>query len=199
MHRKIVRRLDALKRSFFSRVPRKLPSGLGRYNSVYSMLLKHCLKRGKLRGRLVEVGPFTGEFMNFLCTEPGFNSGGQLDILGLEPTERAVKLMPEAARKRTVCSTVEDFVERNPGQKSKADVVIAANVFNSPRVSKKSIPFVLHAISELTRKGGKVILKTDIKNNIPAPFHIKKEGFEVIDSLEQRTPSEFVLVLQKTT
>ncbi len=180
-------RRGSISRSIPLKVPRKLPVEAGDYQEIYDLFLKHGLRKGKIIGPLVEIGPCTGEFLNFLRTDPFFARNLNFSVCGIEPMSVP---MPIKAMMKTVPGKVEDLAKQYPHAKGRFNFVIAKHVldFESEGVNPKKI---FKAISFITRKGGKVFLQTKSPEQMPSREEIKKEGFRVIDSKAWRFKSEF--------
>jgi len=172
----------------------KLPTIIRGYQSIYSMFLKHAVNKGSVSGKMVEVGPLYGKFMNFLCREPCFERNPNFSVSGIEPLKIAIDAMQEPAKSRTVHSTIEAFAERQ-GVEGSADFIVARDLFSSPSVFKHTKPKIFHAISLLVRKGGKVFLEVGEPGTLPNEREIAAEGFQKIDSISE--PTLHLLVLEK--
>jgi hypothetical protein len=159
-------------------VPLKLPELCGDYQQLYDLFLKHAFRGGELRGNLIEVGPFHGQFINFLHTTSFFVGQPHFSVMALEP---APFNMPTAARTRTIEKTAEQFAE-NPKNAGMASFVIAKNVLDSPTCNPTK---AFRAISLLTRKGGKVFLQANESRQMPSRELIKREGFRIADVWSQ--------------
>ncbi|MFH1391316.1 MAG: class I SAM-dependent methyltransferase [Candidatus Diapherotrites archaeon] len=187
-------RITVAEKSTVHHFRQKLPTTIRGYQPIYSMFLKHAMHEGRVCGKLFEVGPLHGRFMNFLCREPCFARNPDFSVSGIESIKLAIDAMPEPAKSRTVHAKVESFAEQ-PGVKGSADFVVARDLFSSPSVFKHTKPKIFHAISRLVRKGGKVFLEVGEPGTLPNKKEISVEGFQVIDSISQ--PALYLLVLEK--
>ena len=179
-------------------IPTKLPPEVCDYKEIYGFLLKHGFKGGRVKGNLIEVGPFFGGFLQFLCTTPGFRFNPHFSVAGIEPQRMAVSGMPLEARSRTINTSMQAFAEGyEKGKRPNIDLVIAKDVFNSPRLAKGERQKLLESIAAVTVKGGKVFLQTEKPEQMPTREDIRKNGFIVIDSLNESAELTFVLVLKK--
>lgn len=181
--------------SRWHRIPRKLPAGTASYRHLYSLFLKNAMEERKVNGKLIEIGPGQGRFLNFLLTEPAFARNTNFSAMGVEPNKVMHENMPNAAKARTKNFKIEEFVQKYPKTRGAYDFVITKSLFDEP--SLKNPGDVFHAIGFLTRKGGKVFLQTTLESEMPSRELMLKEGFKIIDLLKDPSTFCFCSVLQK--